>query len=81
MRVFEILDISVPFYRAQSNTKIASCIFIHKIVNSVNIDLLCLHSQLKLNYCCLSRWTKKNKFQVSNLPSTLASHGEQVVLK
>lgn len=38
MRVFEILDISVPFYLAQSYTKIASCIFIHKIVNSVNID-------------------------------------------
>lgn len=59
MRLFEILDISVPFYLAQSHTKIASWIFIHKIVNKANIDLWCLRSQLKLIYCCLSRWGKR----------------------
>lgn len=55
----------LPLPKAEQ--KMTSCIFIHKIVNNVNIGFWCLHNQLKFIYCS-PEWVKKydTSFSLSN---------------
>lgn len=61
----ELLTLHLPLPTAEPN--ITSCIFIHKIVNNVNIGFWYLHNQLKFIYCS-PEWVKKydTSFWLSN---------------
>lgn len=48
-------------------SKNTSCIFIHKIINSVNIGFCCLYNQLQFTYC-LPEWVEKYVRQFPSFP-------------